>query len=302
MPQHGSPGCTINYNNTLVTRFTSLTRRLWSMATALCLAIAVHATSAMELPVDGTEASNDTVETTVGIPEARPSLRGNRTPVTRRSKRDVKNENTIQAVNAQGDTLTLAGDTPLDSITDLAIVNDAALDSAALGKKREFNPDPTTALWMSALCPGLGQVYNRRYWKLPIVVGAFVGLTYGTTWNNRMLNDYSRAYRDAMDNDPETRSYMNFYPPNVKETDLDMAWLQKALKNKKDYFRRYRDICILSMVAVYALSVIDAYVDASLAHFDISPDLTMQVAPTMLDDQFAASRTPSLGVQCAINF
>ncbi|WP_301707278.1 DUF5683 domain-containing protein, partial [uncultured Duncaniella sp.] len=81
---------------------------------------------------------------------------------------------------------------PVDSIP---IVN-----SAQMEKTFTFNPDPTRAVWMSALCPGLGQLYNRRYWKLPIVVGAFMGLGYATSWNNTMLRDYTTAYSDIMDN------------------------------------------------------------------------------------------------------
>ena len=167
-----------------------------------------------------------------------------------------------------------------------------------------FNPNPMRAMWLSALCPGLGQIYNRRYWKLPIVVGAFVGLSYGTAWNNRMLSDYSRAYRDAMDNDPDTRSYMDFYPPTVKESDLDMSWLQKSLRNKRNYYRRYRDICIIGMVAVYLINIVDAYVDASLAHFDISPDLSMQVKPAVMTTPQPTSSPlrASVGLQCAFNF
>ena len=65
--------------------------------------------------------------------------------------------------------------TPVDSIV---------LTTASTEKYFTFNPDPTRAVWMSALCPGLGQLYNRRYWKLPIVVGAFLGLGYATNWNN----------------------------------------------------------------------------------------------------------------------
>ena len=155
-------------------------------------------------------------------------------------------------------------------------------------------------MWLSALCPGAGQIYNRRYWKLPIVIGAFVGLTYGTTWNNRMLNDYSKAYRDITDNDPNTRSYMDFYPPTVKESDLDKSWLTNTLKNRKDYYRRYRDICIISIAAVYLLNVIDAYVDASMVHFDVSDDLSMQVKPAVIESSM--SPLPSIGLGCAFSF
>ncbi len=163
-----------------------------------------------------------------------------------------------------------------------------------------FNPNPMRAMWLSALCPGLGQIYNRRYWKLPIVIGAFVGLTYGTSWNNRMLNDYSKAYRDITDNDPNTRSYMDFYPPTVNESDLDKTWLTSTLKNRKDYYRRYRDICIIGIAAVYVLNVIDAYVDASMMHFDVSPDLSMRWGPAVIDSQ--TTRLPAIGLGCSLDF
>ena len=213
----------------------------------------------------------------------------------------TSDQHPVRVVNAAGDTITFAS---IDSIADIQGV-EILVDSTAvssMGKVRTFNPDPQRALWLSALCPGLGQIYNRRYWKLPIVAGAFVGLTYGTAWNNRMYKDYSRAYRDVMDDDPDTRSYMDFFPPTVKEGDLDTAWLQKIMKSKRDYYRRYREICVISMVGVYLINIVDAYVDASLAHFDISPDLTLDVAPAAIDNTAIGGRLPSLGVQCAINF
>lgn len=131
-----------------------------------------------------------------------------------------------------------AGDTVKFEPNDSLILAQASFvpDTAAatnLGKLRVFNPDPKRAMWLSALCPGLGQIYNRRYWKIPIVVGAFVGLGYGTAWNNRMLGDYTKAYRDITDNDPNTRSYMNFFPKTVKESDLDKEWLTRALKTSE---------------------------------------------------------------------
>lgn len=164
----------------------------------------------------------------------------------------------------------------------------------------EFAPDPTRAVWMSALFPGLGQVYNRRYWKLPIIVGGYLGLAYATTWNNTMLSDYTRAYRDLLDNDPDTRSYMDMFSPNVKEEDLDKNWLQNVLRSRKNYFRRNRDLCIIGMVGVYLLAMVDAYVDASLSHFDISPQLSMDVAPVLIRE--SRDLKPSIGLTWALNF
>lgn len=163
-----------------------------------------------------------------------------------------------------------------------------------------FSPDPTRAVWMSALFPGLGQVYNRRYWKLPIVAGGYLGLAYATSWNNGMLVDYTRAYRDIMDTDPETKSYMNFFPPTMQESDLDKTWLTSVLKSRRDFYRRNRDLCIICMVGVYFLAMIDAYVDASLSHFDISPELSMDVAPALMPD--GRNSIPSIGLVWAFNF
>ena len=166
--------------------------------------------------------------------------------------------------------------------------------------RRPFNPNPTRAVWMSALFPGLGQVYNRRYWKLPIVVGAYLGLGYATSWNNSMLDDYSRAYRDIMDNDPTTKSYMDFFPPTVTEDSLDKTWLTSLLQSRKNFYRRNRDLCIISMVGVYLLAMVDAYVDASLSHFDVSPDLSMDIAPAIIPE--GRGQRPAFGLQWALNF
>ncbi len=202
---------------------------------------------------------------------------------------------------------------PLDTIavnTNEAVVHADSI-AAALAAAREqadewvpreveFAPDPTKAVWMSALFPGLGQVYNRRYWKLPIIVGGYLGLAYATNWNSNMLRDYTRAYADLLDNDPNTRSYMDMFSPNVKEENLDRGWLQEVLRSRKNYFRRNRDLCIICMVGVYLLAMVDAYVDASLSHFDISPDLSMDVAPALIQD--GRQRYPSVGLMWAVNF
>lgn len=164
----------------------------------------------------------------------------------------------------------------------------------------EFNPDPNRAVWMAALFPGLGQVYNRRYWKLPIIVGGYLGLAYATNWNNGMLRDYSKAYADLLDSDPETRSYMDLFAPGVKEENLDKSWLQNVIRSRKNYFRRNRDLCIICMIGVYLLAMVDAYVDASLSHFDITPELTMDVAPALLQD--GRGVRPSIGMVWAFNF
>ena len=212
-----------------------------------------------------------------------------------------------ELVEVVGDSIAVEGDSvvvntvgavPVDTVSVLDPLTGDEFDPDYV--VREFNPDPTRAVWMAALFPGLGQLYNRRYWKLPLVIGGFMGLGYATNWNNRMLEDYTQAYRDLMDNDPSTKSYMDFYPPNTKEESLNKTWMEKTFKTRKDFYRRNRDLCVIGMVALYLVAVVDAYVDASLAHFDITPDLSVEVHPAVIKDTHSA--LPGLGFQWAFNF
>lgn len=182
-------------------------------------------------------------------------------------------------------------------IDSTAIVGDTLINKIQVST---FDPDAMRAVWLSALCPGLGQIYNRRYWKLPIVVGGFTGLIYATTWNGRMFTDYQQAYLDVTDTDPNTKSYMDFFPPYYTEDMIDQAWLKNVLKTRKDAFRHYRDYCIVGMVALYLVCIIDAYVDAELYHFDISSDLGMNVKPALIPT--SNTMQPALGMQCSITF
>ena len=160
-------------------------------------------------------------------------------------------------------------------------------------KLKEFKPDPNKAL-LYALVPGLGQIYNRKYWKLPLVYGAFMGCMYAITWNNKNYKDYSTAYFDIMedyqkvlaaekDGEPYTgpwsESWTIFVRNGEESTYVSNAQFQENLKRRKDYFRRYRDLSIIITVGVYAISIIDAYVDAQLFDFDISPDLSLHWSP-----------------------
>ncbi len=160
-----------------------------------------------------------------------------------------------------------------------------------------WTPNPTKATWLAVVIPGGGQIYNRKYWKLPIIYGGFAGCAYALSWNGKMYKDYSKAYLDIMDNDPNTNSHLDIrglsnYPENQQK---------ELLRKRKDMFRRYRDLSIFAFIGVYLISVIDAYVDAELSNFDITPDLSMRVEPTIINDQFH-SRNKSVGVQCSFRF
>ena len=159
-----------------------------------------------------------------------------------------------------------------------------------------FKPDPQKSLWYAIIFPGLGQIYNRQYWKVPIVYGGVAGLTYAISWNGKYYRDYSRGYRDIMDSDPNTKSYEKLLPYSI---DPSSSEAKNLMKSRQNTYRRYRDLSIVGAVAFYAITVIDAYVDAQLADFYISPDLSMQVAPTLF--QTPNSYKPSVGVQLNFN-
>ncbi len=168
-----------------------------------------------------------------------------------------------------------------------------------------WRPDPKRALWLAAVLPGAGQIYNRKYWKLPIFYGGFIGCFYAIRWNNMMYNDYAQAYLDLMDDNPETHSYDKFQHLGAEITAANMPTWQNKFKRRKDYYRRYRDLSAFIMIGVYALSIIDAYVDASLSEFDISNDLSLRVAPAVIQGGASSawpSKQSALGVQCLINF
>lgn len=164
----------------------------------------------------------------------------------------------------------------------------------------EFKPNPTKAMIYAAIFPGLGQIYNRKYWKLPIVYGGFLGFSYAIAWNGRYYTDYSNGYKDIMDDNPETDSWKNFLPYGADPETIDQAWLTDVMKRRKDFYRRYRDLSIIGTVAMYALSIVDAYVDAQLFDFNISSDLSLRVEPTIIKKtDFLAN---SFGFQCSVSF
>lgn len=167
-----------------------------------------------------------------------------------------------------------------------------------------YDPVPAKAVWYAALFPGGGQIYNRKYWKLPIVYGGFVGCAYAMRWNNQMYHDYSQAYLDIMDDDPKTESYNQFMHLGAQVNATNLNRYQELFRKRKDRYRRWRDLSFFVMVGVYALSVVDAYVDASLSEFDISDDLSLSIAPTVIGNQ--TDRNPlhnaGIGMQCSLSF
>ena len=187
---------------------------------------------------------------------------------------------------------------PIDT-TILAMKTDSIQKGNPQPKKR-FIPDSQRSVWLALVFPGAGQIYNRKYWKLPIVYGGFVGCTYALSWNNKMYKDYSQAYLDIMDDDPNTKSYEDFLPMNSSIAGQEERF-KEIFRKRKDAYRRQRDLSIFAFIGVYLLSVIDAYVDAELSDFDITKDIGLKVEPAMFNDG-KNKNFGSIGLQCSLKF
>lgn len=169
-------------------------------------------------------------------------------------------------------------------------------------KRKLWIPDPVRATWMALIIPGGGQIYNRKYWKLPIFYGGFAGCAYALTWNGKMYRDYFNAYRDAANGNWTSTNITDLVPPSYMNQ-VSQDRLVDLLRRRKDTFRRYRDLSIFAFIAVYLLSVVDAYVDAELSNFDITPDLSMRVEPAVIDTRTSSHQNnKSVGLQCSFRF
>ena len=170
----------------------------------------------------------------------------------------------------------------------------------------KFVPDSKKATLYATFFPGLGQIYNRKYWKLPLVYGSFVGCMYAINWNGSQYNGYRKAYIDFVDDDPATNSWNDYrFGAYLREdfgnwtTDMKQSFANN-LKMIRDYHRRNRDLSYIVTIGVYAIWIVDAYVDAQLFSFDISPDLSMRVEPVLFDSK--PGKTRSIGMQLSFAF
>ncbi|MDD3522177.1 MAG: DUF5683 domain-containing protein, partial [Bacteroidales bacterium] len=146
---------------------------------------------------------------------------------------------------------------------------------------------PAKATLYSALLPGLGQMYNGDYWKIPVIYGGLIACGYFWQYNSLQYNRYKLMYNHAMAKPSEYDGWMT--PENIK-------WY-------RDTFRRYRDYSIIATVLVYALNVIDANVFAHFQDFDISDDLTLRIEPGFIPvTNFTSAGYPGAGLQMRLTF
>lgn len=156
--------------------------------------------------------------------------------------------------------------------------------------RRGFKAEPLKATMLAVAFPGLGQIYNRKYWKIPVVYAGFGGLAYSVSFNTTNYNKMMKAYQDFTDLIPETDSYIKLikgaepsqYDPVLHPDTYDpstQSWVEDNLLDGVDYYKKYRDLSYIGIAAWFLVTVLDANVDASLSDFDVSDKLDLKVAP-----------------------
>ena len=166
----------------------------------------------------------------------------------------------------------------LDSIEEFKnariIIDTTARKLRVKKQRKKFDPsrpqpDPKKAALFSAVLPGLGQAYNRKYWKIPIVYGAAIGMGIAIDYNHGVYIELRTALFALIDGDPET----------VVEGDFS-TWTESRLRSVTDEFRNNRDQLIIYSGVLYALNIIEAHIDAHLREFNINEDLALKIKPT----------------------
>jgi len=160
----------------------------------------------------------------------------------------------------------------------LLIIGDTA-DAEVLEKRPGFvkriwtkdYPNPRTAVLLSLALPGAGQIYNKKWWKLPIVYGALGGFAYAEVTNIRQYRALRDNYKWLVDDDPNTN------PTEFPYTELDAT----SMRRYRDQWRRYVEMTTVGLGLVYVLAATEAFVDAHLTRFDVSDDLSLRIRPSL---------------------
>lgn len=155
--------------------------------------------------------------------------------------------------------------------------------------KKQFK-DPMKATMLAVAFPGLGQVYNRKYWKIPLVYAGFGGLVYSISFNSSRYITYMKAYQDFTDDIPATGSYLELEAlRNLDPASYDPVlnpqtyqYYEDQMLRLVDYYKRYRDLSYIGIGVWYLVSILDANVDASLFNYDISDNLDLSVTPAQV--------------------
>lgn len=166
-----------------------------------------------------------------------------------------------------------------------AIPNDSmkVISSDELMTSEVTEHSPKTALLRSLALPGLGQAYNKKYWKIPIVYAALGTSVYFIVDNNRQYNEFKDAYLIRNDGDSTTSDK---YPQYSNDNLITLI----------DFYRRSRDLSVVLTAGIYLINVLDAMVDAHLYEFDVSDELTIRVRPEIYYTR-QTGYSPAVGIR-----
>ena len=172
------------------------------------------------------------------------------------------------------------------------------LGDAALNYSTNEVSSVKKATTLSLICPGAGQIYNKSYWRAPIVWGGLASMIYVIDWNNRGFQRFKKAYSLRADYEQHPENY-----PNGSADEFGGRYSTTFLKNLRDSNRRNRDLSILLTAGIYVFQAVDAHVDAHLKDFDISDNLTVDIKP-MFDCQYTYHNgaTPIFGFDLNVTF
>lgn len=211
---------------------------------------------------------------------------------------------TVTAKVALAELSSLISDTDVVPLDTLSLMKEFEAEQKRQQRLNRINriPKPEMAAWIAAIFPGAGQIYNRQYWKLPIIYGGFAGLGYAISWNNELYVEYRQGYTDLCSTDPNADYYKYLLPSGVEITSSNIDYYKRTFKSKMEGYQRNRDLSILATVVLYMLSIIDSYVDSQLRDYDVSPDLSMHLSPAVIPATKDRAIDNSLGVSCRLKF
>lgn len=161
------------------------------------------------------------------------------------------------------------------------------LKSTSDTAKKNHVHSPRTAMILSAVIPGLGQAYNKKYWKIPVVYAALGTTVYFFDYNNKLYKEYKQAYINKTDT---LSSTVDNYP----------YYSEEQLKVFQDDYRRFRDLNVILTALFYTINIVDAYVDAQMVTFDVSDDLSLQISPAL--NFHSLKQKPSAGLTLSLRF
>lgn len=173
-------------------------------------------------------------------------------------------------------------------LTDSIVKNDTSIATTIKLKPVTKIHSPRKAGLMSAAIPGLGQIYNKKYWKVPVIYAGFAALAYSFQFNQSRYTKYRDAYKSRIDGDSSTSDeYIGLYS-------------DENLSSLYQFYHRYRDLTVIAGAALYLLNIVDASVDAHLFTFNVDDNLSIRVHPTITN--VAGTNSYKQGIGVSINF